>query len=182
METNVSPPRTLAELFFGFLSIGARSFGGVLPWAYRAMVEERRWLTQADFTETIGLCQFLPGPNIGNASIVLGKRWFGVSGSVVAFLGLMALPFVWVLVLFAVYADYASNAALRAVVIGVGAAGAGLFVGTAVKLGRALVRRPTALVLIAAMFLCIAVARISLILVLPLALFVSLVAARKNWL
>ena len=38
------------------------------------------------------------------------------------------------------------------------------------------------LVLIAAMFLCIAVARISLILVLPLALFVSLVAARKNWL
>ena len=182
METNVSPPRTLAELFFGFLSIGARSFGGVLPWAYRAMVEERRWLTQTDFTETIGLCQFLPGPNIGNASIVLGKRWFGVAGSVVAFLGLMALPFVWVLVLFAIYADYASNPSVRAVVVGVGAAGAGLFVGTAVKLGRALVRRPTALVLIAAMFLCIAVARISLILVLPLALVVSLVAARKGWL
>ena len=35
---------------------------------YRTMVEERRWLTQADFAETIGLCQFLPGPNIGNAS------------------------------------------------------------------------------------------------------------------
>ena len=182
METNVSPPRTLAELFFGFLSIGARSFGGVLPWAYRAMVEERRWLTQADFTETIGLCQFLPGPNIGNASIVLGKRWFGVAGSVVAFLGLMALPFVWVLVLFAIYADFASNPSVRAVVIGVGAAGAGLFVGTAVKLGRALVRRPTALVLIAAMFLCIAVVRISLIVVLPVALIVALLAARKGWL
>jgi chromate transporter len=182
LETNVSPPRTLAALFFGFLSIGARSFGGVLPWAYRAMVEERRWLTQQDFTETIGLCQFLPGPNIGNASIVLGKRWFGVAGSVVAFLGLMALPFVWVLALFAVYADYSANPAVRAAVIGVGAAGAGLFVGTAIKLGRALVRRPAALVLIAAMFLCIAVARISLILVLPSALLVSLLAARKGWL
>ena len=68
-----------------------------MPWAYRTMVEERRWLTQADFTETIGLCQFLPGPNIGNASIVLGKRWFGLAGSIVAFLGLMALPFIWVL-------------------------------------------------------------------------------------
>ena len=180
METNVSPPRSLAELFFGFLSIGARSFGGVLPWAYRAMVEERRWLTQADFTETIGLCQFLPGPNIGNASIVLGKRWFGVAGSVVAFLGLMALPFVWVLVLFAIYADFAANPAVRAVVIGIGAAGAGLFVGTAVKLGRALVRRPTALVLIAVMFLSIAVVRVSLVLVLPVALILALLAARRG--
>ena len=180
METNVSPPRTLAELFFGFLSIGARSFGGVLPWAYRAIVEERRWLTQADFTETIGLCQFLPGPNIGNASIVLGKRWFGVAGSVVAFLGLMALPFVWVLVLFAIYADFAANPAVRAVVIGIGAAGAGLFVGTAVKLGRALVRRPTALVLIAVMFLSIAVVRVSLVLVLPVALILALLAARRG--
>jgi chromate transporter len=182
LETNVSPPRTLAELFLGFLSIGARSFGGVLPWAYRVMVEERRWLTQVDFTETIGLCQFLPGPNIGNASIVLGKRWFGAAGSLVAFLGLMALPFVWVLLIFALYSDYASNPAVRAVVIGVGAAGAGLFMGTAVKLGRALVRRPTALVLIAAMFLCIAVARISLLMVLPIALFIALLAARRGWL
>src|SRR4051812_4020367 len=159
----VTPPRSLTELFLGFLAIGARSFGGVLPWAYRTMVEERRWLTQSDFTETIGLCQFLPGPNIGNASIVLGKRWFGVTGSLVAFLGLMALPFVWVLLIFAVYGNYAANPTVRAVVTGVGVAGAGLFVGTAVKLGRALVRRPAALVLIAAMFLCIAVARISLI-------------------
>jgi chromate transporter len=178
----VSPPRSLTELFLGFLSIGARSFGGVMPWAHRVMVEERRWVTPADFTETIGLCQFLPGPNIGNASIVLGKRWFGAAGSLVAFLGLMALPFVWVLLIFALYSDYASNPAVRAVVIGVGAAGAGLFMGTAVKLGRALVRRPTALVLIAAMFLCIAVARISLLMVLPIALFIALLAARRGWL
>src|SRR5688500_15400609 len=144
----VNPPRSLSELFLGFLSIGWRSFGGVMPWAHRVMVEERRWMTEADFAETIGLCQFLPGPNIGNASIVLGKRWFGVSGSLVAFLGLFALPFVWVLVLFALYADFAANnATLRAVVTGVGAAGAGLFIGTAVKLGRVLVRKPAAVAL-----------------------------------
>src|SRR5215207_6131524 len=66
--SDVTPPRNLTELFLGFLSIGARSFGGVMPWAYRVMVEERRWITAADFTETVGLCQFLPGPNIGNTS------------------------------------------------------------------------------------------------------------------
>jgi len=85
-KLTVSPPRNLLELFTGFLSIGARSFGGVMPWAHRVMVEERRWLTPADFAETIGLCQFLPGPNIGNSSIVLGKRWFGVRGALGTFM------------------------------------------------------------------------------------------------
>jgi chromate transporter len=180
---NVAPPQSLRELFFGFLSIGARSFGGVMPWAHRVMVEERRWMTEADFAETIGLCQFLPGPNIGNASIVLGKRWFGAMGSLVAFLGLFALPFVWVLVLFALYADFAAtNPTLRAVVTGVGAAGAGLFLGTAVKLGRVLARKPAALALIAACFLAAAVGRVSLFLVLPISLAVALVCARRGWL
>lgn len=179
---NAAPPGSLRELFIGFLWIGARSFGGVLPWAYRTMVEERRWLTPADFTETIGLCQFLPGPNIGNASIVLGKRWFGLAGAIVAFLGLVALPFVWVLALFAVYSDFASIPAVSAVVTGVGAAGAGLFIGTALKLGRVLVRKPAAMALIGACFLCAAVARFSLLAVVPVAFVVALYAARKEWL
>jgi chromate transporter len=179
----VSPPRSLGELFLGFLSIGARSFGGVMPWAHRVMVEERRWMTEADFAETIGLCQFLPGPNIGNASIVVGKRWFGVRGSLVAFLGLFALPFVWVLALFALYADFAAtNPMLRAIVTGVGAAGAGLFIGTAIKLGRVLVRKPAALALIAACFLAAGIFRVSLFLVLPLAIGIAYLCARKGWL
>jgi chromate transporter len=177
----INPPRTLLELFTGFLSIGARSFGGVMPWAHRVMVEERHWMTPADFTETIGLCQFLPGPNIGNASIVLGKRWFGLAGSIVAFLGLFALPFVWVLTLFAFYADFAaSSPLLRAAVTGVGAAGAGMFIGTAIKLVKPIAKKPAVLVLVAACFVCIAVARISLMIVLPVALLVSLLAARRG--
>jgi chromate transporter len=177
---NVTPPRNLGELFTGFLWIGARSFGGVLPWAYRTMVEERRWMTHADFTETIGLCQFLPGPNIGNASVVLGKRWFGLAGAIVAFLGLMALPFVWVLGLFIVYSDYSSNALLTSVVTGVGAAGAGLFIGTAVKLGRPLAKKPAAVVLILGCFLCVAVARFSLLAVIPVGLALALLAAKNK--
>src|SRR3989337_1785187 len=116
----VSPPRSLTELFLGFLSIGARSFGGVMPWAHRVMVEERRWVTPSDFTAISGLCQLLPGPVVGNAAIVYGKRWFGVAGALVAFLGLFALPFVWVLTLFVFYADFAVNSPmLRAIVTGV---------------------------------------------------------------
>jgi chromate transporter len=180
---DVTPPQTLLELFKGFLSIGARSFGGVMPWAHRVMVEERRWMTPEDFTETIGLCQFLPGPNVGNASIVLGKRWFGLAGALVAFLGLFALPFVWVITLFVFYADFAAgNRVLQAVVTGVGAAGAGMFIGTAIKLGRPLVRNPAAMAIIASCFLCLAVGRVSLVIVLPVTLGVSILLARRGWL
>jgi chromate transporter len=179
---DVTPPKNLRELFTGFLAIGARSFGGVMPWAHRTMVEERRWLTPTDFAETIGLCQFLPGPNIGNASIVLGKRWFGVSGSVVAFLGLMALPFVWVMALGILYLEWASNPVVRAVVTGVGATGAGLFIGTALKLGRAIVNKPAALVLVAACFLSVGIGRLSMLLVLPIAAAIGIVFARRGWL
>jgi chromate transporter len=178
----VTPPRSLSELFTGFLAIGARSFGGVLPWAYRTMVEERRWLTQADFAETIGLCQFLPGPNIGNASIVLGKRWFGIAGAVVAFLGLMLLPFIWVMALGVLYLEWASHPLVRAVVTGVGATGAGLFIGTALKLGKALVRKPAALVLVAGCFLTVGVGRVSMLIVMPLAAAIGIFFARRGWL
>ena len=178
----VQPPRTLTELFLGFLSIGARSFGGVMPWAHRVMVEERRWITEADFAETIGLCQFLPGPNIGNSSIVLGKRWFGLKGAVVAFLGLFALPFVWVMALGILYMEWATHPLVRAVVTGVGATGAGLFRGTSIKLGKALVRKPAALVLVAGCFLSVGVGRMSMLIVMPVAAAIGILAARRGWL
>jgi chromate transporter len=176
----VTPPRSLAQLFWGFLSIGARSFGGVLPWAYRVMVEDRRWISAEDFAETVGLCQFLPGPNIGNASIVLGKRWFGLTGSIVAALGLYALPFVWVLGLAALYSEYVGFPVVRGLVGGVGAAGAGLFIATAIKLGRPIAKKPAALVLIAATFLAVAVGRFSLLFVMPVALLVAYLVARRG--
>jgi chromate transporter len=176
----VAPPKSLRELFLGFFSISWRSFGGVMPWAHRVMVEERRWLTPEDFAATIGLCQFLPGPNIGNASIVLGKRWFGLKGAIVAFLGLFALPYVWVLGLAILYGQLASHPVVNSVITGVGASGAGLFLATAYKLGRPLRRKPAALVFIAAVFIAIAIARVSLLIVMPAAIVLGIFLSRAR--
>lgn len=154
----------------------------MLPWAHRVLVEERRWVTPADFTETLGLCQVLPGPNVANVAVVLGKRWFGLRGALVAFLGLMALPFFWVLALAALYADFSTQPLLRAIVTGMGTAGAGLFIGTAIKLGSVLRRTPAAFALVGACFVAVGIGRISLLVVLPLAAVISLIAARRGWL
>ena len=175
-----SPPRSLLALYLGFLSIGARSFGGVLPWAHRVMVEEKRWVAPADFAEVLALCQFLPGPNVGNVSIVLGRRWFGPLGSIVAFAGLMALPLVWVFALVLLYADFSSAPGVRAVVTGVGIAGGGLFIGTALKLARPLARKPWGIALAVSCFGFIALGRVSLFAVLPVAMLIGWFAARKG--
>jgi chromate transporter len=144
------------------------------------MVEERRWLAPEDFAEVLALCQFLPGPNVGNVSIVLGRRWFGPLGSAVAFLGLMALPLVWVFALALLYADYASTPGVRAVVTGVGIAGGGLFIGTAWKLARPLAKKPWGLALAAGCLGVIAFGRVSLFVVLPVAALAGVIAARRE--
>ncbi len=75
------PDPSLYDLFAGFFVVGVFGFGGVLPWARRLIVEQRRWLTQAEFNEMLGLCQFLPGGNIMNVTVALGSRFRGVPGA-----------------------------------------------------------------------------------------------------
>jgi chromate transporter len=179
-ELEPAPPRSLVELFLGFLSIGARAFGGVLPWAHRALVEERRWVSARDFAEVLALCQFLPGPNVANVAIVLGRRWFGLAGAVTGFLGLMALPFVWVLGLAILYSDWAMHPLVRPVVAGVGVAGGGLFIGTALKLARPLVNKPVALAILGASCAAVGLFHVSLLIALPVAVALALLGARHR--
>jgi chromate transporter len=68
-EAALAPAPTLREIFGGFLGLGLISFGGALPLARRALVEQRRWLTGTEFTDLLGLCQFLPGGNVINLSV-----------------------------------------------------------------------------------------------------------------
>lgn len=137
-------------------------------------------MSEEDFTATIGLCQFLPGPNIGNAAIVLGKKWFGLKGAAVAFLGFFGLPFVWVLALASLYAEIALQPGVKSVVTGVAAAGAGLFIGTAIKLAKPIARKPAALVVIAGCFIAVGVGRVSMLVVIPLAAVISYLLAKRG--
>src|SRR5579859_4569915 len=106
-------PPTLFSLFLGFLSVGMYGFGGVLPWARRMIVEQKRWLSASEFTDMLGLCQFLPGGNIMNVTIALGARFHGAIGSVVAFAGLMAAPVASVIALGVIYDRYSGTLMVR---------------------------------------------------------------------
>jgi chromate transporter len=146
----------LSALFLGFLAVGLRGFGGVLPWARRMIVEERGWLSDAEFTETLSICQLLPGPNIANVSIALGTRFRGALGAAAAFGGLMTMPLVIVLSLGALYDRYGQLPALDPVFHNLGAAAAGLVVATGCKMAMAHWQKPLAVAIAVSAFAAVA--------------------------
>ena len=85
-------PVLLGALFLEFAKIGLCGIGSVLVWARRVIVDERHWMSEAEFAETLSLCQFLPGPDIANVSIYLGSKFRGALGAIIALLGLTAAP------------------------------------------------------------------------------------------
>jgi chromate transporter len=134
-------PPSLSELFFAFATASISGFGGVLPFARRMVVEERRWLTAEEFNEAFSLCQFLPGPNIVNFAVVFGSRMGGAPGAALALLGVIGPPMVIVMILGALYARYGELAAAQRALIGLAAAAAGLIVAVSAKMATPVFRR-----------------------------------------
>ena len=160
---------TVIDLYLCFQNISLRAFGGVLPWARRELVERRGWLSSEEFTESLGLCQFLPGPNISNLSIAVGSRFHGVQGALAAFLGLYALPIVIVLGLAELYARYGALPAVAGALNGIASAAAGLILAMALKMARPLWRGRnwTGLGVMALTFAAVGVLRLPLLWALP---------------
>ncbi|MBM3347457.1 MAG: chromate transporter [Betaproteobacteria bacterium] len=124
----------LPALFLGFLEIALSGFGGVLPWARRVLVEQRRWLSADEFTDLSSLCQFLPGPKIVNMSVAVGARFRGASGALAAFFGLMLAPVAIILTLGALYSAYGQLPQVQALVRGISAVASGLLIATGLKM------------------------------------------------
>src|SRR5262249_5849922 len=138
-SVNSAPPApTLRELFAAFVLISLSGFGGVLAWSRRMLVEERRWMTAAEFNDAYALRQFLPGPNVVNLSVGFGRRIRGTAGAAVALVGLIGPPFVIVTLIGILYARFGEIPALQRMLLGVAAAAVGLVMGTCAKMAHPL--------------------------------------------
>jgi chromate transporter len=173
------PKPGLSELFVAFAAISLSGFGGVLAWARRMMVEQRRWLTAEQFNEAYAVCVMLPGANIVNFSIVFGSRMRGPLGGLAALGGLLVPPVILVVIFGMLYGRYGNLPALRHILTAVAAAAVGLIVATVAKMAgpmfedRAVMAPLTAL----AAFVAIGIMQWSLPLVLVVLVPVSIVLA-----
>jgi chromate transporter len=156
-------PPTATELFLGFLALGMTAFGGALPLAHRMVVERRRWLSEAEFVQLLGLCQFLPGGNIINLSVALGMKFRGIKGALAGISGLIAVPSAVVIVLGIVYQHFQHDPNVRHLFAGLAAAAAGLLIQMAVKIALPLRKNLVLAAIAAVCFVAIALLRIPLV-------------------
>jgi chromate transporter len=132
---------SVSELFFGFFKVTITGFGGVLAWARREFVQVRRWMTQDEFNELFALCQFLPGPNIVNFSIIYGARLHGFAGAAAGLIGLLVPPTVLMIVAGTLYKHYGELPVFHGGLLGLAAAAAGLLISSAVQMAEPMFRR-----------------------------------------
>jgi len=178
-STQAPPSLTLAALFFGFSQVGLSGFGGVLPFARRMLVEERGWLSAEEFNAMLGICQFLPGPNVVNLSVVVGARYRGVLGALAAVAGLLLGPMLIVLALGWLYQRFGELPQVQSMLKGIAAAGVGLLFATAWRMAMAVRWKRFLLPFAVATFVAVAIMRWSMPLVMLVLLVV--VAAIAFW-
>ena len=126
------------EIFVVFSKLALSGFGGVLPFAYRALVEKRQWLTAKEFAGLLAMAQVMPGPTICNLSVMIGQRYAGFAGACAALGGMVAGPSLIVLALGNAWQHYGEIPAVRRALTGMSAVAIGLLLSTAVKMGMAL--------------------------------------------
>jgi chromate transporter len=169
-----------AELFTGFLWLGMVGFGGVLPLSRRMIVEKRRWLSGPEFTDLLGLCQFLPGGNIINLSVAIGLQFRGIRGALAALIGLIAMPTLVVVLLGMVYDRFQNDPHIQHMFAGLAAAAAGLLISMAIKVAWPLRGHPVGVIIATLCFIAIAVLRLPLLPTMLVLASVSMLAAWRR--
>lgn len=144
-EPRRARPESLTELFLTFTFLALQGFGGAAPIAQFVLVERKRWMTQQEFVEDWAVAQIMPGPNVVNMALMMGDRYFGVRGALIALAGMSTVPLILVLSLAIIYTEYAHNPIVSGALRSMGAVAAGLIIGMGFKLLSALKKNPIGL-------------------------------------
>lgn len=178
-KTTSDPPIRLLAIFLVFFRIGAFSFGGGLTgWVYREVVQQRKWMSEADFLSGLAVGQILPGANIINIAMYVGNRLRGALGAFAAFFGMLLAPFFCVIGLFVAY-DYISDVPWVGIgTDGIAAAAIGLLMLTAWRSGIQSGRNIPALLALVSTFTAVGILRWPLI---PVVLCIAPLSVLAAW-
>jgi chromate transporter len=133
----MNPPYSLWQMVRYILKLGTIGFGGpvaLVGYMYRDLVENRKWITEADYKEGLTLAQLMPGPLAAQLAIYLGYVHYGISGATLVGVAFVLPSFFMVVALGALYTAYGGLTWMQAVFYGVGAAVIGIIAMSAYKL------------------------------------------------
>lgn len=133
----MNPQYTLWQMVAYMLRLGALGFGGpvaLVGYMQRDLVEERGWISAADYKEGLALAQLAPGPLAAQLGIYLGYVHYRVLGATLAGLAFVLPSFLMVVALGWAYVRFGGIPWMQAVFYGVGAAVTGIIAMSAKKL------------------------------------------------
>ena len=132
-----APRYTLWKLVAYMLRLGALGFGGPVALAgymFRDLVEQRGWITEADYKEGLALAQLMPGPLAAQLAIYLGYVHYSVLGATAVGIAFVLPSFLMVVAIGAAYVAFGGLSWMQAVFYGVGASVIGIIALSAYKL------------------------------------------------
>ena len=104
------------QLFLSFLQIGLFSIGGgyaAMPLIQAQTVERHAWLTLQEFADLVTIAEMTPGPIALNAATFVGQRLCGLSGAIVATMGVALPSLIIVSVMANLYLRYRSGQGMQ---------------------------------------------------------------------
>ncbi|RXZ38436.1 chromate transporter [Oxalobacteraceae bacterium CAVE-383] len=133
--SNTRPQVSLWDVFTVFVRVGLTSFGGsTQAWVYRAVVEDRGWLTDEEFLACTAVSQILPGANPVNQALYCGQKVRGWAGATAGALGMVMPAFVVIMLMAYVYGRLAQYPITHFILIGIATAGVGATLAAGIKI------------------------------------------------
>ena len=136
-ETAPQPTYTLRQLVLYFLKLGYSGFGGPVAldgYMHRDLVENRKWILEAEYKEGLALAQLAPGPLAAQLGIYLGFVHYRVIGATLCGLAFVVPSFIMVVLIGIAYKLFGGLPWMQAVFYGVGAAVIGIIAISSYKL------------------------------------------------
>ena len=147
---------SLRQLTKTFLFIGVTSFGGGLTaYVRRIIVENKKWMTNAEFFPGLALSQALPGANVVGISLYIAHHLCGPRGIVVALSCLIAPPAIFTFFVGYLYFTFGTLPAMESILKGIAAVACGLMASMFVESARESLKNKMDIVIFLATFFLI---------------------------
>jgi chromate transporter len=147
---------SLSELTHTFAKVGFLSFGGPaaqIALMHRIILDEKRWVGEADYLRALSFCMLLPGPEAMQLATWIGWRMHGIRGGLIAG-GLFVLPgALVVLTLSLIYAAFGQVPLVAALFAGVQAAVIAIVVEALIRVSKRALKSREAYLIAALAFL-----------------------------
>jgi chromate transporter len=155
---------SLAELFLLFSRVGLTSFGGgTSMWLFRQIVQTKQWIGEDEFLDVMALCQALPGINVTNIAVWVGRRLMGWRGAAAAVAGIIVLPSITIVLIAVLFTFIAHFRLTEVILTGATAAAVGLPFSMGIMMARRLRRALIPLSVMTVTFIAVGIAKLPLI-------------------